>query len=791
MQNKQANDILSAWILVEEVSGGEIDKTAVRIVGKRAIAVQAARDAQGRTKTGKDSLVYLGEYRKQAIRNEIQQKIFKDPTMVQNEDPAVGYSVALTVDDHWHFMKIFVPHAAYFYLQLRLGNRQEAMKHTLYDDFVDKLQQQIEEIINDDHLAVADALHQVNRLVNKEFRCANNEANGLQGILNYVTEPALMNSFYLDDLQKILGEHQDDPMLMNYLQRQPTSHIDIDENWDFITQLLVVDNLPDGRWPSQVEFFQSLMQQVAINVIQDKAGVKSDLRTVNGPPGTGKTTLLKDVFADMVVSQAKVIAQLDQPTDGFKKIDQVTLFSKYSYSIYELIPELQGYGVVVTSNNNSAVANISKDFPAKSEIQQHVDASQPNDYLTELMNVDYFSEAADHILQSSESWGLFAVPMGSRTKQKAVFEYLNRKPSGSSLTRLKQMLTLDATEDTWSAAKQDFKAALQVVTDLKQQLAKDIASVKNYDASKLAAVEEQISALDIDAQQQIIAELTAKIEAQERRLDLEPQKRVMLFMKRDTPAREQLKADLSANYQQQIEAKEALQAAQHELTILQQQRAALQQLAAKIQPLRTKLSTDKTHAITPDYWQQDNAKRQMQLPNNSLALQDARAELFIAAIRLRKVFACGACKQISNAWTLFENQNRLPYPQNEHNLVASFQIMQLLIPVMSTTLASVKTMFANMPANSIDNVFIDESGQATPASVVGILWRAKRLVAVGDPAQIEPVVTMDEPTLRMIADEYNVESKYLLPTTSVQQLADDGSTYGMQKSANEWVGMPL
>src|SRR5699024_6603251 len=133
-----------------------------------------------------------------------------------------------------------------------------------------------------------------------------------------------------------------------------------------------------------------------------------------------------------------------------------------------------------------------------------------------------------------------------------------------------------------------------------------------------------------------------------------------------------------------------------------------------------------------------------------------------------------------------ENQDHLIFPRNnrddknetelcrddEHHLVAAFQITQLLIPVMSTTLASVQRMFANFGKNTIDNVVVDEAGQATPASVVGLLWRAKRFVAVGDPAQIEPVVTTSEATLRMLARDYDIDEKYLLPTTSVQQLAD-------------------
>lgn len=145
----------------------------------------------------------------------------------------------------------------------------------------------------------------------------------LRGILDFKKEPALLDSFYKDDLNKVLNTVNDDEMLLAYIKGRKQKHVDIDKNWSFIAELLAPDSLPDGRWPSNVEFYQSLMQQVAINVIRDKATDKSDLRTVNGPPGTGKTTLLKDVFADMVVEQAKAMAKLTFPYHGYRKLGRL------------------------------------------------------------------------------------------------------------------------------------------------------------------------------------------------------------------------------------------------------------------------------------------------------------------------------------------------------------------------------------------------------------------------------------------------------------------------------------
>lgn len=48
------------------------------------------------------------------------------------------------------------------------------------------------------------------------------------------------------------------------------------------------------------------MQQVALNLIIANSKEKEGfIFSVNGPPGTGKTTLLKDVFANIIFEKVK------------------------------------------------------------------------------------------------------------------------------------------------------------------------------------------------------------------------------------------------------------------------------------------------------------------------------------------------------------------------------------------------------------------------------------------------------------------------------------------------------
>ena len=68
----------------------------------------------------------------------------------------------------------------------------------------------------------------------------------------------------------------------------------------------------------------------------------------------------------------------------------------------------------------------------------------------------------------------------------------------------------------------------------------------------------------------------------------------------------------------------------------------------------------------------------------------------------------------------------------------------MVVPVVSTTLSSVKATFLGYDFSYIGNVFIDEAGQATPQAGIGVISRATRVMAVGDPFQIEPVNTLNE-----------------------------------------------
>ena len=215
-----------------------------------------------------------------------------------------------------------------------------------------------------------------------------------------------------------------------------------------LLDILRVDRYPAGKWPSQ--YMPAMMQQVAINLaISRKTGGLTDdvgrIFSVNGPPGTGKTTLLKEIIAENVVQKANVLSQYDSPDDLFEAhpFKQGLLngaYSQYTRSWYSMKDDaVNDYSILVVSSNNAAVENITKELPISQGLHSQLSSSTKDaEHRQQLNEVDalfcaqaqssddssdsaegiYFTKYARKFFgdedKEADAWGLVTAPLGKR-----------------------------------------------------------------------------------------------------------------------------------------------------------------------------------------------------------------------------------------------------------------------------------------------------------------------------------------------------------------------------------------
>ena len=100
-----------------------------------------------------------------------------------------------------------------------------------------------------------------------------------------------------------------------------------------------------------------------------------------------------------------------------------------------------------------------------------------------------------------------------------------------------------------------------------------------------------------------------------------------------------------------------------------------------------------------------------------------------------------------------------------------------------------------MNEGQIGLLLVDEAGQAVSSHALGAIWRAKRALIVGDPLQVEPVITIDNQLDYAILKYHQAPEPHLLTEYSAQHLADRGNRFGSNviqyDGSDLWVGSPL
>ena len=615
----------------------------------------------------------------------------------------------------------------------------------------------------------------------------------------------LLNSFYIHELRHLGVAWQQNDVgpgfvaYMNAVAEPDKKRIDLrsPEGLDLAFQRLLPTQAPAGAWPS--DYPLAFSQQLAVNEIWRRNADQAGIFAVNGPPGTGKTTLLRDVVAAVVTQRASMLITHENAVFSAKQ--SFNMGGKW-IPYYPLHAAIQGSSIVVASANNGAVENISLELPGEEAVPRSV-----------LKQSDYFADLVPELI-GKPGWGLLAARLGNKKNRK---KFMNvfwwRKPEENKDTPLLPLDTFTPGQDEglsfhlrlikdgirkpampWNRAKIRFQQAQEHEETVRKQLIgyttldKQISDIHQLINEKTES-RHAISTRLIQAQK-ALSDINTEIVQSEsdyadwtrKLVDVE-----QLLAKHDTH-KPTLLDWISTLGRAQREWRARYQRLTHECDFIRQERSPQETLLAALKAKKTEAVNvvndrlrqgelvdrvlsemneslfsaenlfEQAKTALGDAWPDPHAcdeVREKSTPWATEAWQKARQALFLAALDVHRAFIENHPDEfISNINLASRWLQGQVMPEEQARL--ALNSLTLIVPVISTTFASVPRMFKGIGREAIGWLLIDEAGQALPQQAAGAIWRAARTVVVGDPKQLEPVSGISKVVEGALAQHYGV-----------------------------------
>ena len=782
------------------------------------------------------------------------------------EKPYLGnvYSASFVADADGYYKEGSLQIAPFIWVIYQMMCQPDVEFKDIKLDGWDEVVKSIEDSFNlsEEKVSLDKATHEINAYLQenilKPMGVTMFRAGDIYGYCGFTTEEIqlvkdetmpinnLKSSFFLDDLQLVLhhiDRLKDNDKVLSYINslNQDIEHYDLLKDTDQMRKWYNPKVLPCGRWPSK--FNLSFMQQIAVNIAKENP---KDIFSVNGPPGTGKTTLLKDIIANNIVERAAKFCESNHVNDIFKKV-----VGRDGTSFYYTIPsDIAVYGMLVLSSNNKAVENITLELPNISSVKagtngstlfnpefsnQQVDLScfaKDEKYKYVKSSEVYFTFLAGRLAESNTQWGLISARLGKKSNINTFMPALNVLSSDMS-----SIMRMPSAQDAFESAKRQFQAQYKLVKTLfayvttYEENTQSIQELKlkiNQLQEEVVSIDEQLSKYDTlnDDLMQLIEHkncIESKlIEYNGKRsifdklwhatnwsiLKAMGNPTLLSVIEEETTKLQTVKDQLTALHQLVNERESIINTKDSLLADIKDIDGTIQKAEKTQQEILGTLKSsgkDTIHCF-------DDIESKLMLSDEDRAeahtaflyvcnyLNECRERLLYDALQLQKAVVMSDAfrknmQLLSQYWGSLSDRKKL---QKNFDLDMIFPALlnslMIAVPVISSTFAAVERFLVNCKSeSSLGTIIIDEAGQASPHMLVGALLRAQKAIVVGDPKQIEPVQTVQDLFVEKIGGEDL--GKYRSKELSVQSLADAQNPFaGIIKNldgSESWVGCPL
>ncbi len=527
---------------------------------------------------------------------------------------------------------------------------------------------------------------------------------------------------------------------------------------------------------------------------------QSDLQSVTGPPGTGKTTVLKEMIADTFVQKTHALLEIwDKPWDKYDEKDKEMFY----------IAPFKGenlFSMIITSTNNNAVNNIGDELSReiklfnlsdlklleitfcaqmgnRENIERFTSASL-FPLIQALSEVDKFEEDVEMIEAFKENY-LFLEKFNDELMLYDKACVAIQKHFNKELKYEESQLLRDGFSTQRETYKNEIDKNEEMIISLKLKSdelnQKMIMSRKELSTLKRRLNDEEniLSQIEMKTKWFVVGKIFKILKSDE----IEQAKQSLELLRQEVDETEQL-----LNYYSE-ENTVAIKQTEDSQAIIDARKSELPDIDLKLMVLNTfisqyerllKLMTDYDLPVSKIHSRYDLC--------NCDAILAKRFRLFQLALNINEMYILKnrtailyALNEIYKPNNLFSSCYRSSYVYDDYTtykLRNLWEVFCLCYPVITTTLHSFERSKFHMLPQLFDRIMVDESGQVMPHYLVGPLFRARKALIVGDVYQLKPVRKQLYPGIfEKYEKKVGLSKSFDLDIKSAQEYADAHSKY--------------